>query len=101
MLMFSQCTNNQCYDYYNTTFREKEYKFCIKNKNRINRYYIINGIARNNQTEQFKESGYREVFDKAEINDTLLKHKGNTEVYLIKPDTVLVFPCYCNGKLIE
>ena len=74
---------------------KKNYCFKITKKQKQNNKFIIfKGIEKSGEKADFEEPEFWDVFNTAEIGDTLLKELGKTEIKIIKKDTVLVFPIY-------
>ncbi len=75
-------------------------KFKVHEKYR-GQYIKIKGFDTLNKVVEFEEGEFWGIFDSIEINDTLLKELGKTELVLIKKDTTLVFPLKCRGKVVK
>lgn len=77
-----------------------KYKFKIyeKSKRQFIEFKRFDDV---NKAVAFREGEFWRIYDSVEIGDTLLKELGKTDLVLIKKDTVLVFPLYCSGKLVE
>ena len=101
--LLNSCTNsNICKNYVENVFRKQNYDLKIIDKYSYDRYYRIIGISKNGQKDTTEEGAVRDdLFKQAEIGDTLLKESGKLELYLKKRDTIIEYPCYCNGKRIE
>jgi hypothetical protein len=95
-------TSNIYKDYIENDFRNQEYNLIITNKYTENRHYRIVGINKNDLIDTTeKEAIDRDLYELAKIGDTLLKDSGKVEMYLKQKDTIIEFPCYCDGKRIE
>lgn len=100
-IFFIGCQN--CREYVNKEFRPKRHHFTITNKYLTNsRFVTIVGTGSDNKPDTFREVGYYDLLDSAEIGECLLKEHGKTDVILIRKDSSsLVFPCICDGRVIE
>lgn len=89
---------NQCVEIRNRIL-PKEYNFTISQK-KLHKYMILDGDDLYFQPVRFEEFEYWGIYDSIQIGDKLIKHKGSTDLILVKsnrPDTI-VFPMYCDGR---
>jgi len=76
------------------------YCFKVSKKQRQikeDQYIILKGISKYGEKIYFSEPEFWDVYNSVEIGDSVVKEIGKTEIKLIKKDTVLVFPMYCDG----
>ncbi len=99
-LLFSDC-GPTCQEFVERDFRPKVYNLIILEKDYSTRNVIFFGKDESGILDTFEESGYDDLYDKADLGDSVKKQKGKTLIYLVKKDTVLEFPCYCGQTKIE
>ena len=77
----------------------KEYNFTITQK-KYYQYMILDGDDSFYQPVRFKEFEYWGIYDSIQIGDKLIKHKGSTDLTLVKSarQDAIVFPMYCDGR---
>lgn len=96
---------NSCIDcspYGDGEFRQKHNYFVVEKKYmREGKFHTITGFGIDHKPDTFSEVGHLNVFNSAQIGDTLLKATGKTEVVLIRGDSQLLFPFICDGKEIK
>lgn len=76
------------------------YCFKVSKKQRQIQEYqfiILKGISKNGEKNYFIEPEFWDVYNSVEIGDSVVKEIGETEMKLIKKDTVLIFPMCCDG----
>ncbi|MET3877632.1 hypothetical protein [Chitinophaga sp. OAE865] len=90
-----------CMKFVNTELRPQSFHFAMKEKHIEQvKVKVMSGKSKAGQEEMFKVIGFRDLYEAAEVGDTISKIAGETFVHLIKRDTTLAFKCYCNGEVV-
>ena len=98
ILIFNGCIFN-CDDVKENILKlEFKQKVTEKSKDRL---IFVRGITEENKIVEFKEFEYWGIYEYIELGDTLYKEFGKTELVLIKKDSTLIFPLYCDGEMIK
>lgn len=100
IVLFAKC-GPTCKDFIERDFRPKEYHFVILKKDFSTRNIIFYGKNEFGNLDTFSECGWVNLYEAANIGDSIKKQKGKTIIYLIKKDTVIEFPCYCGQERID
>jgi len=100
IVFFSNC-GPTCQEFVERDFRKKEYDLIILGKDYSTRDVIFYGRNVSGKLDTFKETGYGDIYNAANIGDSIKKQKGKTIIYLVKKDTIIEFPCYCGQTKIE
>jgi hypothetical protein len=58
------------------------------------------GYDKNNHEVEFSDFEHWDIYDYAEIGDSVVKELGKPEIKLVKKDTTMVFPLVCHGRAI-
>ncbi|MET3877633.1 hypothetical protein [Chitinophaga sp. OAE865] len=94
-------TCDTCKKYANNELRPQSFHFAMKEKHIEEvKVKVLTGKNKDGKNEMFRSIGFLNLFDAAEVGDTIVKKAGETFVYLIKKDTVLTFKYYCNGEVV-
>jgi hypothetical protein len=101
VLIFGCAHSPTCFDYCDKEIRKDKYNFCINKKYYENRYCMLEGFNSKGLIEKPKTHFGLEVYNAAEIGDTIKKISGKTEIILVKKDTTIIFPCLCGGMIVE
>ena len=101
MLFFYSCENG-CY-INAQKFKKEEYHFKLTNKKDTNIYNIFIGTSYDSRIITWKAIGHSDIFQEAEIGDSILKDTGNTSVYLWKHrfNKIKEFEFICQDILYE
>ena len=67
---------------------------------RENRFNILTGLDEKGIVQEFRHN-FQDIYDSAQIGDTLVKEAGKVEFKLIKQVTTLIFSWDCDGTTIE
>ncbi|MEZ2444309.1 hypothetical protein AB6805_21445 [Chitinophaga sp. RCC_12] len=90
-----------CMKYANTELRPQSFHFGMKEKQMEQvKVKVITGRNKDGKNEAFRTIGFPDLFEAAEVGDTVTKKAGETFIRLIKKDTVLTFKYYCNGQVV-
>lgn len=97
IVFFCFSCNNYCKSYLENVFRPLDYKMVVTGKYIDTRFYMVIGRDTSGVIDTTEENAIdKDVYGLIEIGDTLFKEKGKLELYLIKRDTTLVFPNFCD-----
>jgi hypothetical protein len=100
-LFLSTSCENTCTMYVEKYHRNLNLHFCLSEKKEKDRYFIFIGTNSSGQTEIFESEGWSDMYKMAEIGDSIRKDSTKNNILLIKHDTVINYPCYCNGRVYE
>ncbi len=86
-----------CKQYLEKTFRPLSYNMVVTRKYIDTKFYRIIGKDSSGIIDTTEEGAIDgDVYEQIEIGDTIFKKKGNLDIILIKKDTVITFPNFCN-----
>ncbi len=67
-----------------------------------NRFNILTGLDEKGIIQEFRHNfNFQDIYDSAQIGDTLVKEAGKVKFKLIKQVTNLIFSWDCDGTPIE
>ena len=97
IVFFCFSCDDSCKYYLENVFRPLDYKIVVTGKYIDTRFYRVIGREPSGVIDTTEENVIdKDVYAVIEIGDTLFKEKGKLELYLIKKDTTLVFPNFCD-----
>ena len=66
-----------------------------------NRFFLIFGIDNCGEHKCIKIPYFWEIEENYQPGDYILKKKGETDIFLIRADTTIVLPMYCDQELVR
>jgi hypothetical protein len=91
-----------CDEYVENVFRKQKFNFKITEKHNENRYNILSGFNEKGQIEIFEEVGFDDLYEMANIGDSIQKDSAKSYLLLVKTNKkVIKFPFSCNDKIVE
>lgn len=66
-----------------------------------NRFFLIFGIDNCGEHKCIKIPYFWEIEENYQPDDYILKKKGETDICLIRADTTIVLPMYCDQELVR
>jgi hypothetical protein len=98
-ILFAAC--NDC-RYYAKEFKKEQYQIIIKEKFiKDAKVICFTGVSFTGDKVLFEHIGFWDLYQVAEIGDTLIKEPGHTEIKLCKKDASIIYPWYCQGVAVE
>lgn len=99
ILIIFSCGKSDC-NSYKSAFYPDEYYLVAKEINIDETWMKIRGsVPVTNEKEKIMvHNNWIINSDDVEIEDTIVKKKGELAIYIHKKDTVIIYDWYCNGK---
>lgn len=92
---------NDCF-YHAKQFEKRQFEMIIKKKYiKYGKQTDFEGVDLNGKRALFDEVGFWELYEMAEIGDTMRKELGTSNIKLCRKDTCLVYRWECNGQIVE
>lgn len=92
---------NDCL-YHAKQFEKRQFEMIIKKKYiKYGKQTDFEGVDLNGNRALFDEVGFWELYDMAEIGDTMRKELGTSNIKLCRKDTCLVYRWECDGRRVD
>ncbi|PZF71870.1 hypothetical protein [Taibaiella soli] len=98
--IFTTSCNNSCESYNNNIVRSREYNFTIDSLFRDPKNHTVPTIVytQNGKKRLLGLFDIDDLYNAAEVGDSVSKASGQLEYKLFKKDTILSFYPFCDGK---